>query len=81
MAWGEARERGESVDDSTDMGLAVRLRDLNDGVWLFDEETGIAARTVARSSRQQIETCARCHSRRSVITSNYVHGRPLTDTH
>jgi len=35
----------------------------------------------ARDSRQQIETCARCHSRRSTLSPEYRHGAPLMDTH
>jgi len=31
--------------------------------------------------REQIEICARCHSRRGQISSDYVHGKPLLDTH
>lgn len=81
VAWADAKERGERVDDSGDLGLAVRLRDLDEGAWVIDPETGIAERTVSRSSRAQLETCARCHSRRSAITLDHVHGRPLADTH
>jgi len=33
------------------------------------------------SSRTQIETCARCHSRRSTISEGYRHGARLMDTH
>jgi len=29
----------------------------------------------------EIETCARCHARRSVLSSEYRHGAPLLDTH
>jgi predicted CXXCH cytochrome family protein len=29
----------------------------------------------------QIETCARCHARRSVISEPYQHGQPLSETH
>jgi predicted CXXCH cytochrome family protein len=35
----------------------------------------------AKDSRQQIETCARCHSRRSTLSAEYRHGAPLMDTH
>jgi Flp pilus assembly protein TadD len=47
----------------------------------MDETTGIARRSVARSSNVETDACARCHSRRGVITDNYVHARPLLDTH
>jgi predicted CXXCH cytochrome family protein len=35
----------------------------------------------ARDSRLQIDTCARCHSRRSTLSADYRHGAPLMDTH
>jgi len=35
----------------------------------------------ARDSRVQIETCARCHSRRTTLSSDYHFGKPLMDTH
>jgi predicted CXXCH cytochrome family protein len=35
----------------------------------------------AKDSRAQIETCARCHSRRATLSADYRHGAPLMDTH
>jgi predicted CXXCH cytochrome family protein len=35
----------------------------------------------ARDSRVQIDTCARCHSRRGTLSADYRHGAPLMDTH
>jgi predicted CXXCH cytochrome family protein len=35
----------------------------------------------ARDSRAQIDTCARCHSRRGTLSADYRHGAPLMDTH
>jgi predicted CXXCH cytochrome family protein len=35
----------------------------------------------ARDSRPQIDTCARCHSRRGTLSADYRHGAPLMDTH
>ena len=35
----------------------------------------------APDARLQIETCARCHSRRSTLTSEYRHGARLMDSH
>lgn len=80
VAWAEAAERGEA-QEIPELGLEVILKDRNDGAWVINAETGIAERTVARSSRQQVETCARCHARRSNLVEDYRHGRPLLDTH
>ena len=49
--------------------------------WIMDAATGIARRAEPRVSHSEIQMCARCHSRRSVLTSRYRHGRPLVDTH
>ncbi|MDH5245494.1 MAG: tetratricopeptide repeat protein [Betaproteobacteria bacterium] len=35
----------------------------------------------AQDSRQQLDTCARCHSRRGTRSADYRHGAPLMDTH
>ena len=35
----------------------------------------------AKDSRPQIDTCARCHSRRGTLSADYRHGAPLMDTH
>jgi predicted CXXCH cytochrome family protein len=34
-----------------------------------------------KDSRAQIDTCARCHSRRGTLSADYRHGASLTDTH
>jgi predicted CXXCH cytochrome family protein len=41
----------------------------------------IAHRSAPRRSQAELETCARCHSRRAVLSEDYVHGRPILDTH
>jgi len=62
-------------------GLAVDLGDSDGGRWIMDPEKGLARRSVPRGSRTEIETCAPCHARRSVLSGEYAHGRPLADTH
>lgn len=52
-----------------------------DGSWNMDAETGIARLSPAQQSTTEIETCARCHSRRSIVSEDYVHGDPLMNTH
>ena len=63
------------------MGLLVALKDHDDAEWNIDRETGLATRTPPRRSRDEIEACARCHARRSVVRTDYIYGRPLSDTH
>jgi tetratricopeptide (TPR) repeat protein len=47
----------------------------------MNPETGIAQRSEPAATRQQPESCGRCHSRRGVITDPYEYGKPLLDTH
>ena len=79
VAWAEDGSGGQKDDPRK--GLVVRLKDADDGTWTFDPRTGMARRAPPRRSRTEIELCARCHSRRSVMRDDYVHGRPLMDTH
>jgi len=47
--------------------------------WLFTTGTTIAQRSPARSSQQELETCAQCHSRRSQLTDDYNPGDSFLD--
>ena len=62
-------------------GLVVRLNEGPDVRWDIDAATGNATRSPVRQERTQVELCARCHSRRSLVSEDYVHGRPFMDTH
>ncbi|MFB3143430.1 MAG: tetratricopeptide repeat protein [Candidatus Methylomirabilales bacterium] len=81
VKWAEAVGRGERHPDEAQKGLDVQLKDPQGGVWKLDPKSGVAKRSTPLTSNIQIETCARCHSRRSVVHDTYVHGRPLMDTH
>jgi len=59
-------------------------------VFLLDERKGarwelganaMPVRNSPRLTTVEIDTCARCHSRRSMLTEDYRHGQPLLDTH
>jgi tetratricopeptide (TPR) repeat protein len=63
------------------MGLAVRLTDRERGSWIIDRETDKGTRLAPVVETAEIETCARCHSRRTSLTDDYVFGRPLGDSH
>ena len=53
-----------------------------DGIaWFMNASTGIAKRSEPNVQRQQVESCGRCHSRRSVIASEYDYNMPLAHTH
>jgi Flp pilus assembly protein TadD len=64
-----------------DLGLSVNLDDREGAAWVMNVTTGIAERTTPNDSKQQPESCGRCHSRRGVITADYEYGAPLADTH
>ena len=82
VAWGEAVRAGKAKRTDADMGLAVALRDpARNAVWEMDPAKGIAKRSVPRTSHAEIETCGRCHARRSVVAAEYEYGKPLLETH
>jgi predicted CXXCH cytochrome family protein len=78
VAWAHA---GASKDSDSSMGLVVDVGDRDGARWLMDPTTGIARRSPARQSHVEVETCGRCHSRRGIVSEDYVWGRPLMDTH
>ena len=78
VAWAQARRHGVFAADS---GLAVALDERNGVAWTPVPATGNAQRSAPRTSSREIETCARCHARAARIADDYVHGKPLDDTH
>ncbi len=81
VEWAGARARGVALPDSPDLGLTIRLKEAEPAVWTRDESTGRPRRTPPLAARTQAEMCARCHSRRGLISEDYVHGAPLLNTH
>jgi tetratricopeptide (TPR) repeat protein/mono/diheme cytochrome c family protein len=78
-AW--AKAAGKSATGGADDGLMVQLRDPVPASWIVDTATGLPHRSVPRASHAEVEMCARCHARRSVLAEHFTPGRPLTDTH
>jgi Flp pilus assembly protein TadD len=79
--WAQAASRAEKSRYEDQKGLVVNLKDPNNGTWDIVKGADTAKRSTPLQSNVQIETCARCHSRRSVVHDDYVYGRPLMDTH
>ena len=77
--WAKKNQGKKKTGESN--GLVVQLTERRGVSWAMDETKGIAQRNAARTTNIEIDVCARCHSRRGVLTENYVHGRPLLDTH
>ena len=65
--------------DTDNYGLLVNLN--NSGHWNFEKDQPIAKLTESADSGSQVESCARCHSRRSELWPDYEHGKVLLDTH
>ena len=73
-------ERGEGWKNfETSRGFEVALDERRDVHWKLEAGADIASRSQPRDSAREIETCARCHSRRSPISNSYRHGEPLLD--
>ena len=81
VAW--ARAGAESGEDSAlpGAGLVVSFDERRGVSWVIDVTTGNARRSEPRITSKEIETCARCHSRRSQLSEDYVHGEALMQTH
>ncbi len=81
VEWAKSIGREKQLKGDLKNGLVVQLGNPDKSQWIMDEDAGTAKRSTPRKSKAQIETCARCHSRRRLISENYEHGRPLLDTH
>jgi predicted CXXCH cytochrome family protein len=68
---GGARPAGLTVD----LGSHGPLR------WVFAEGAAIARRERPLPDRTELETCAPCHARRSLLREGRVPGEPFLDTH
>ena len=75
VAWARAGAR------AGDNGLAIALDERKSVTWSVDPATAKPRRSAPRTSMREIETCARCHARAARLGDDYVHGKPLLDTH
>ena len=82
VSWAENYNKSGKPTEKGEMGLKVRLKQADQGTWVFtDKEKGSAERNRPLASDVLVEMCARCHSRRTAITDEYVHGKNLLTTH
>ena len=68
-------------ETSSGSGLQVKLGRDDGAAWVFEEGATTAHRRAAPESDAVLQTCGRCHSRRTWIWDEYRYGRPLLDTH
>ncbi|MFC2102202.1 tetratricopeptide repeat protein [Bacteroidota bacterium] len=81
VAWAEEAARYPASQEPGTMGLAIQFKDPEGGTWVFKPGSKVAERTVKRDGRKTLETCARCHARRSTIHEDYTFGKSFLDTH
>jgi tetratricopeptide (TPR) repeat protein len=74
-----ARKKPGWEQHAGNRGLLMVLDERQGVHWQPDASTGTARRSKPREGSAEIEMCARCHARRSVISAAYVHGEPLLD--
>jgi predicted CXXCH cytochrome family protein len=77
VAWAKKESGWEAFNNNK--GLPVLFDERNDVLWKINSKTGNAQRSTARTPEKEIEVCAQCHSRRSVISSDYSPGKPFLD--
>ena len=83
LAWARragAASRASGARGAHQMGLWADLRE-PPYAWVMDAASGIARRDRPRRSDAELETCARCHSRRTELFEAYRPGLPLMQTH
>ena len=74
-----AKVRGQAPEGEP--GLIVRFTERRSREWEMDRARGIAQPTKFLATRFEVETCARCHARRGLLTEDFWPGRLLADTH
>jgi len=62
-------------------GLVFRLADHASAGWAFEDGNPIARRKAPLLAHTEVETCARCHSRRAQLWPDYQYGELLAQTH
>ncbi len=78
VKWAEIKYEKNKTDSDSQKGLLVRLDRTS---WVIDPETGIAKISGLKSSKNEIEICSQCHSRRAEIWKDYKHGKPFMDSY
>jgi predicted CXXCH cytochrome family protein len=77
VAWA-GRSRDQRAYDPR-KGLTITLDEGAGISWQTDPLTGEVRRSEPRRDAREVEMCARCHSRRTQIHEDYVHGQPPGD--
>jgi Flp pilus assembly protein TadD len=84
VAWAHERKtwRPFAKHDDASEGLAVRFDERRDATWLQDPTRASPQRSVPPTLlRKEVETCGRCHARRSAFSEQWAPGTWLSNTH
>lgn len=82
ITWERSYARGlRPRDEAGTRALVVNLKSPDQGQWLFEADKPTAVRSDSLASRIEVESCARCHARRSKLTTDYEYGRPFLDNY
>jgi Flp pilus assembly protein TadD len=85
VEWAQAQARAHPSGSPTvaggDNGLVVHFEAQPAAQWIFDPLNSIAKRRTEWQRPEEINVCAPCHARRSVIGDDYVPGQPLLDSY
>jgi predicted CXXCH cytochrome family protein len=79
VAWAERRPGFENINIRT-KGLIVLLNGHRDTKWVIDPASGNAHINTPQGANNEIQVCARCHSRRTQLSGDYRY-ESLMDTH
>ncbi|MCH7867191.1 MAG: tetratricopeptide repeat protein [Myxococcales bacterium] len=69
------------ADRKGESGLTIEFPPVAEANWSIDQNSGMPVRAPIRVERLEVDTCARCHSRRSKIAEGIVPGHPIQDSH
>jgi tetratricopeptide (TPR) repeat protein/ssDNA-binding Zn-finger/Zn-ribbon topoisomerase 1 len=78
VGWANKEAGWEQMNDS---GLDVLFDARKGAAWSMVEKASSASRSQPIAHQHEVETCARCHSRRGVVSEAYEYGQPIHDTH
>lgn len=81
LGWARGERAFADLGEVPGKGLVVAFDERRGAIWTNDPATGLPKRSIPRTSQKELDTCARCHSRRTVFDEDFVPGRPLLDTH
>jgi tetratricopeptide (TPR) repeat protein len=81
MVWARSQQKGAEPSDMHDKGLVITFPTRSEAAWVFSDTSATAHRAAPKKDDHLITMCARCHSRRSELTDDYVFGKSLLDTH